>query len=750
MRKMILRILPVLVSAQLSLLNAAQIHVSPEGNDLNGDGSINKPFASLVAARDHLRAQPGGAAGSTVLIHEGTYLLDSTLVFDERDSEVTWKNYGSDEPVILAAKPATQWEQHSGNIYKTFIGKGRMVYAIYENGTGRLRARHPNGTDLEKDAYLTATAEDADTRTITVDPATFPQNISAGNLSVSVYHQWWIFHLQAAEINRSTNALVLEPHEYSTGSQGFRLTTRYALYGPLALLDAPGEFSVDTTTGYLYYWPVQQPIEEQEIIVPTTSIAVHILGSSMQKPAQGIVLEGLTFAYSDFTYMHATANRIGMIVMENARDNAIRSCRIYNAGCNGVVMHRWSQQNAIEKCHIKDIGNICIKLQGWDLGLGPFSSAAESYVNKKHAILNNYLENGSKFVYSGKGVSVSYSGENTIRHNTLAKTGRHGISIGGQMYSRMEPSYYGEPVTEDTYKKFLHSRNNLVQWNDLRGVKGALSEASAMNLWGPGSGNVVDHNIFPKIGSSGLYLDDASDSTTVTNNVHYGSIETKGVGIILENNIITGAIRMPEIRSPTHSFVIKRNVLVNSCDRNWCGKDFYHADSDVSKKTGDPMVAQADSNVFFHTENVYGWLGKDWNSWKSHNGGGYDQHSAMGDPQFTDLDDGDVSFGAQSPLHTIGFVPIDVSKMGVTAEFPLHWVTGGPPVVHTSPHRYTAASRRPPDQQPAGTRMYTVSGRRIGLSTAGRPEQPLSAGYFVRMTRGPGGVEKAQQVFIRK
>ena len=64
----------------------AEYYVSNNGNDSN-DGTEDKPFATIERARDEVRKINADMTGNIIVhIAEGTYVLDDTLTFDERDS----------------------------------------------------------------------------------------------------------------------------------------------------------------------------------------------------------------------------------------------------------------------------------------------------------------------------------------------------------------------------------------------------------------------------------------------------------------------------------------------------------------------------------------------------------------------------------------------------------------------------------------------------------------------------------------
>ena len=66
---------------------------------------------------------------------------------------------------------------------------------------------------------------------------------------------------------------------------------RYFLQGNLGMLDEPGEYYFNKTTGDLYYYP-DGAIEDQEIIIPCVKEVVHVEGASRDSMVSNIRFEG--------------------------------------------------------------------------------------------------------------------------------------------------------------------------------------------------------------------------------------------------------------------------------------------------------------------------------------------------------------------------------------------------------------------------------------------------------------------------
>ncbi|MBQ8587947.1 MAG: hypothetical protein IJ454_00995, partial [Clostridia bacterium] len=85
------------------------LHIYVQNGAVNGDGTINSPFGTLVEARDYIRSLKNSGAypqnGVVVYLREGMYTITEPFVLDEQDSgtataPVVYRSY-LDEQVIL-------------------------------------------------------------------------------------------------------------------------------------------------------------------------------------------------------------------------------------------------------------------------------------------------------------------------------------------------------------------------------------------------------------------------------------------------------------------------------------------------------------------------------------------------------------------------------------------------------------------------------------------------------------------------
>ena len=494
---------------------------------------------------------------------------------------------------------------------------------------------------------------------------------------------------------------------------------RYFVQGSGEFLDNPGEFYLDRQEGILYYQPYNYPIEAQEIVAPATRRVLDIKGSPGNS-VSNLRFEGLKFTISDFGKDFSGPSRNdyeAMVYIENASNISIKDCIISNAGYNAVSILHYSRNNTIYGNLIENFGNHGVYL-GTDYWYDAdnIKKAEQGYKNRNNLISSNLIRNGGQNVGHGAGVMLILSGNNEISHNEIYNMPRQGIALIGMSFPYMElqGSIYGTPITWVNHFDFCYTRNNIVAFNDIYNVMTDGSDGGAINTYGTGRYNKIENNYVHDVTSgpggitSGIYLDDASNYTTVRNNVLsrigvLGSYMSypfilKGYDIILENNVVanskTSAMVMicespvamysehataPKSVAPTKRVSILKNVFHEAMNETNMPRvyDLWYYSAD--------MIDDADFNTIYlamagpldsllrgiAADDTWssGWQDIMWYQWKNLGGNSFDHNTVFKDPMFEDLKNDVYLVKEGSPALANGFVNIDLSKVGLKESF---------------------------------------------------------------------------------
>lgn len=103
----------LLTFLSVSGIFAVDFHVAPDGSD-TGTGSESRPFATVSRAvealRDWKRTNGTPVSGATIWLHDGTYMVDESILLDTRDSglpgaQLSIRAYPGESPVITGGVP---------------------------------------------------------------------------------------------------------------------------------------------------------------------------------------------------------------------------------------------------------------------------------------------------------------------------------------------------------------------------------------------------------------------------------------------------------------------------------------------------------------------------------------------------------------------------------------------------------------------------------------------------------------------
>jgi len=561
-------------------------YVAPDGDDGN-PGTHRRPFATLARARDAVRKLV--AAGLThdvrVLLRGGTYYLPEGITFGPEDSGTAdhsityaarhgehatlvggvritgWKPLGPTPPPVTGREtPAMREQARLSAIHAAPIPEGIEPNQLFEDDGGFHRlalARSPNQGYFRLESPVEGKPKSAFVyRAQDLDPKGW--DWSEGRVFMWPTHDWFSTDKPIAGIDPETRILSLE----GEGGYGIRAGNRYFVQNVLALLDAPGECHISLKERKLHAWPRQIGSAKKGLIAASAEHLITIKGEP-ERPVRNLHIEGIDLSIA----------KADVVAVSGAQDCSLRFCMVENGGRNGVHITGHAERVAVYGCLVRFHGLHGVALQG--------RGYDQPDVNGHHTIENNHIHHCGRLVGHGYGVRIGQSGHNRVVHNHIHHMPRYATTIKGLRYQSLRKAIQG--VTFENRHDFLHSRNNLLAYNHIHHVNLDSQDTGAMESWGPGRDNVYDHNLIHDVGNttftlqSGLYLDDATDYFTVTNNIIYGvvgaggdqPIYAKGIGNRIDNNIlIVGPTNVSAIRSlfmadeRCDHHVYTRNIIV--------------------------------------------------------------------------------------------------------------------------------------------------------------------------------------------
>jgi hypothetical protein len=692
---------------------ATHFYVATTGNDEH-DGSKESPFLTITKAQMTVRGLilQGMDRDVIVFLYGGTYYLEDTWRFDERDSgrngyRVTYRNVPDEEVNIVGGYALTKWEAYQPDMWRAWVGQGRSFHTIYADGERVDKARMPATGYYHVDGEPESSWQEG----IHYHEGAIPQGSDLSHAQVFIWPgkgEWnWFSEIRAVKAHDAEARFVQFQHP---SIWGIGESSRYFIQGSLDFLQAPGQFHLDEKEGWIYYKPIIGSPLQQEIIIPTVTRLIEMRGSAHDESIQHLHLEGLNFSCTDFwsdyqmiqedeglSNVEREEHREGLLYLQRAAHIEISNCQIMNAGSCGIFLDQHTRNIQINRNRIERIGYMGICASGFSPLQGTFTSAAESYTNKEHTITNNIIRYGGELIGHGCGILLYQSGHNQITHNLISNMPRYGISLKGLRHKVMPDMIYGIPVTWENHWDFLHTRDNYIAYNDISQVMIDSQDGGMIESWGVGTHNTIHRNRLHHSGihfsfGFGIYLDDASDYFTITQNILTGLYSTgegklwmlifsKGIGNRIQGNLLVGnpdaiaAIGTQEMAGEDNKDVtVLGNVICNSGFLyyfvNWRDDKFAEADRNlywkeeaqgVCKVAGELPLSSAQADLLGRHE-------YDWQAWRSLLGGKFDASTLIADPLVMRSDDGYFRLHPTSPAYTLGWEDIDDHRIGPTVK----------------------------------------------------------------------------------
>jgi parallel beta-helix repeat protein len=470
---------------------------------------------------------------------------------------------------------------------------------------------------------------------------------------------------------------------------------------------------LDAEEGVLYFWPLDGSLKlTDQVVAPALSTLVDINGASW------LVISGITFTE---TLGGDDLHRAGLdgygamypiqgwkycgeaLHLKNAEHCVIENNRFYAVGGNAIYLERYNARNIIRRNEISYAGANGVSLLG---NYVPTDSVSQPIRDGReplpmfNEVTDNYIHHcGVQNKYIA-GVFLGVSDSNLIAHNRFEYLPHHAINLSLNGYGR-----------------------NVLEYNEIHHVCLELRDNGAINAWmdDPQSdvraGHIIRFNLMTDVqgcgtkpeGSiltpdgmaNGIYLDNDTSNCLIQGNIivrasGYGVFVHGGQHNAIENNIIIDATTTASDRSVIgcgqvgyagylQSSFLMGNRFCNNIVSYQKGKYdgpmalfCFHPWSDNRQTEGEVsrVISESRGNVFFRRDTGDYFItetapqdGKvavrktltlpDWQKL------GFDADSETADPLFVDPARDDYRLKAESPAVRLGFVPIDIARIGV-------------------------------------------------------------------------------------
>ena len=443
-------------------------------------------------------------------------------------------------------------------------------YTLIEGDRAATIARVPN----RGSGYLSSLGVTNGDSSLTwpVNSSAFPSapfDVSNAHVFCNLGADWFTETRPVTSLAFASRTVFFEPRR--NGVAG--CNDKVYLQGPKELIDEPGEWAHDPSSGLLFYWPLDAAFAAPVVAISSTA-ALQFAGVPGGAPVTDISIEGLEVRGSGFTpdgaYRVFPPGRpndfpaptdSGLVRIEGAARISLLRCRLLQAGLSAVWVSREARNVTVRGCWIEGAGFCGVTLAGPYPGDGPYTDADAAFVNRGHAVESNLIYNVGTRVGHGAGVWIWQSGENVISHNYIKEAPRNGVGLYGVRFGAgaggaqgvLPATAYGQTLDFFSALDLLTSRDNEVSFNVIENVVRDSCDAGAVESWGIGVGNVVHTNAISDCDSGGvdgswmnfLFQDDSSHWLNHSSNVVFnvcgkGSEEggmIKSIFSVCENNV---------------------------------------------------------------------------------------------------------------------------------------------------------------------------------------------------------------------
>jgi len=661
-------------AADAAVAAPVTFHVAPDGNDqwsgrqaTASPGQSDGPFRTLPRAQAAVRdaRRQGAATGPITVLIRGTHRLREPLIFTPDDSgsekcPITWKSAPGQRAILSGGRPITGWRPAADGLWTADVPDakaGRLYFRqLFVDGRRATRARSPNEGFYHVEALVDAPPGKWNTG---VDRFRFGgQDIQRcadpNNLELVVFHSWNTSRVRVASVDTQQRVVTF------TGPTIFRPLAwdpqqRYYVENAAELLDAPGEWFLDASTGRVSYKP--RPGEDPgrlEIVAPVLTELIRIEGNPDQdRFVEHLELADLILEHADWSLgpkgygdPQAAATVPAVVSARGVRRCRVEGCEIRHVGNYGVWFSRGCKDNRIVGNHLHDLGAGGVRLGE------PVMPPNDQTTSTGNLISNNYIHDGG-LVYAGAvGIWLAQASDNEVSHNEIHSFDYSGMSIGWNW--------------SDTPTRTL--RNRIERNHVHHVVRGVLSDAGGIYTLGRQTGTIIRnnvfHDIFPYRGNPamawGIYLDQDSNGLLVEDNVVFntltgGIMNTGSHGNVIRNNVFAlsawqAAWRWANLKEPGSQ--VERNI-------------FYVTQGALFGTDGGSQDRRSrwDGNLYWRTDGrpleFYEQTFADWQAQ------GHDRQGQVADPRFVDPAHYDFHLQPDSPALKLGIRSIDTSKVGL-------------------------------------------------------------------------------------
>lgn len=697
----------------LENIESPNFYVDPVHGDDTYSGAKEEPFKTIGKAKDFVRewSKTNTNQNMTVWLSGGQYRLSETVVFGLEDGTapghtITYSAIPGETPVISSDIPVEGWKkmkimqkgiskEAKGHIWVAKIPDGLTSFNTLYNSQQMLpRARTVGMSHLREVESL----DDGLYNSIPLDKERIGEMFNPQNAEIVVIpgFSWVINILPVQSVDYSTGMVTLGAqstyplHE----TQWFPKEASIWVENTFEGLTGPGNWVLDQDARLLYYWPLNSENPGDDIVIPALTELIRVEGNidydgAIDVPVNGVQFRGITFMHGnrfessgqtgwglqhDWERFDAST---ALVRFRGAENCLVDQCTFKYSGGTGLRFDLYAQNNGVTNSDFFELGGTGVLLAGY----GPGTKD----VNKNNEISNNYIHHIGRLWTHSLGIWLWQSGYNVVSHNTIHDVPYTAIAVTGRIIwdktGKAECSRtvrwneVGEFTGEEDWverERFLHSRNNILEYNDMHHIMTFMNDGNGIYISGTGKGNIMRgnfvHDTPQQAGGEALRCDDDQHDVLVENNVVF-RFHTFGTGLCSKgrNHFINNIVASPPGKVERGLLSLEPNYVADLPSKLCAGSVIKHNIFYATQRDQPFIYMQGmantidniniDNNIYFNSSDpeaadVYLTLARKYEN---------EVHSIQADPLFKDPENGDFTLLPNSPAIPLGFRPFKIN-----------------------------------------------------------------------------------------
>lgn len=510
------------------IVGGIKIFVDYSSSSNNSDGSFDEPYQTLESAIEAARAFNENCY---IIIKPGKHYISKQVTLNARDTghnkKLVIMSYGDEKAILTGEMSIGNWQMFNSqrNIYVSFVGTGVIFRQLYVNGVKAIRAR-------SQENPLIATYDNGEIGYTTSD-TTFLNFSKPNQLEFVYYAEWTNPRCRVDSIySNSNNTVTIEMHQpvwEKLRNRGTYMSVKLPKYieNAYELLDEPGEWYLDSETGYVFYKPREfENMASVEIVAPTLETLISLQGS-VNVPVKNIEIHNLIFTSTTWLapnvyggHIDSQNNYFGnrsnlpnaAIEVYSGNNIVVENCIFSGLGGTGIKMVGAIKNSSIDKNKFSDIAGNAISV---GIPFGDYESvinpSQDKYISREISISNNYIHHIGTEYRSASAISTGFVENCEILHNEIYDVPYCGIHIG-----------WGWGLYAATGSL---TKNMVVSNNFIHNVMNELTDGGAIYTLGATGGSDTSYNMvtnnyigYQKGKFGALYLDEGSTYWKFSNN----------------------------------------------------------------------------------------------------------------------------------------------------------------------------------------------------------------------------------------